>query len=323
MGTDAARWQGKRVLVAGGTGFLGGHFARRLRQLGAEVTSCSRGEGVDLRDPLAAREAISRARPTVVINCAANQGGVAYQEECPGTILYDNTLIQLHTLDALRQVDPTIRYVNIIPACAYPAEPRDGAYRESELEAGPMHPSADNYGVTKRLAVLQARHYARQYGVASTCVVLANTYGPHDHFGPTRSHVLAALLERFREAHHTGAPEVVVWGRGLAERDLLYVDDAIEGTLRVVEQCPDAGLLNIGTGRGVSVREIAETVSGVVGYTGRITFDATRPEGPLRKILDIERLRQLLGWTPPTPLAEGVRHTLEWLETAQSEEAAA
>jgi GDP-L-fucose synthase len=186
-----------------------------------------------------------------------------------------------------------------------------------------MHPSADNYGITKRLAVLQARHYARQYGVRTSSVVLANTYGPRDHFGPTRSHVLAALLQRVRQARDTAAPEVVVWGRGIAERDLLYVDDAIQGTLLVVEHCPDVGLMNIATGRGVSVREIAETVVQAVGYRGRVTFDASRPEGPLRKIFAVDRLRQTLGWSPPTQLAEGVRRTLAWLERGQNQEVAA
>ena len=291
--------------------------------MGAEALSCSRGEGVDLRIPEQAVQAVADARPHVVINCAANQGGVAYQEECPGTILYDNALIQLHTLEAVRRVDPEIRYVNIIPACAYPGEPRDVAYQEDEFEAGPMHLSADNYGITKRLGVMQARHYARQYGVATSCVVLANTYGPHDHFGPNRSHVLAALLQRFRLARDTSTDEVVVWGRGIAERDLLYVDDAIRGVLHLVERSPDAGLVNIGTGRGVSVREIAETIARTVNYRGRIVFDSTRPEGPLRKTLDISRLRTLIGWSPPTALADGVRQTLEWLERTPVQEVAA
>lgn len=321
---EPAYWRDKRILVAGGTGFLGSHFVEHLQALGAVALSCSRGEGTDLRDPAAALRAVAEARPQVVINCAANQGGVAYQQECPGTILYDNALIQLHLLEAVRRVSPVPRYVNIIPACAYPAEPREhGAYTEDEFEAGPMHASADNYGITKRLAVLQARHFARQYGVASSLVLLANTYGPRDHFGPTRAHVLAALLERFRDAQASGIGEVTVWGRGLAERDLLYVEDAVAGALMVVERCPDAGLVNIGTGRGNSVREIAETIARVVGYRGQIMYDATRPEGPLRKTLDTSKLQRLLGWTPPTALDEGVRRTLAWLESAQAQEVAA
>jgi len=316
---DATYWRAKRVLVAGGTGFLGGHFVERLSTLGALVFSCSRREGVDLRDPGAALHGVNAVRPEVVINCAANQGGVAYQKECPATILYDNALIQLHLLEAVRRLDAAVRYVNIIPACAYPAEPNGSAYKEEEFECGPMHPSADNYGITKRLAVVQARHYASQYGITTSSVVLSNTYGPRDHFGSARSHVLAALVERFRTARDVAADEVFVWGRGVAERDLLYVDDAIQGTLLVVERSPQAGLVNIGTGRGVSVREIAETVARVVGYRGRTVFDMSRPEGPLRKTLDVSRLRHILGWAPSINLAEGTRRTLAWLETAETQ----
>jgi GDP-L-fucose synthase len=299
--------------VAGGTGFLGRRIADHLSDLQAEVTSCSRSQGWDLRDPDQANRFFTSHRPDVVFNCAANQGGVEYQRLCPGTILYDNALIQINTLEACR-VSGVERYVNLVPACAYPAEPRDGCYREEELEAGAMHESADNYGATKRLAVMQAKHYARQFGFRVTSVALANTYGPGDHFSPDRSHVLAALLRKFFEARRDGAPEVTVWGRGIAERDLLYVDDAVCGVLLIVERCPDAGLINVGTGRGTSVREIAETVGNVVGYRGHIRFDASRPEGPLKKTLDITKLQATLGWTPSTSLALGVRQTLTWLD---------
>src|SRR5205807_9877304 len=133
--------------------------------------------------------------------------------------------------------------------------------------------SADNYGITKRLAQMQAKHYARQFGFHVTAVALANTYGPGDHFSVNRSHVLAALLRKFFEAKRDDAAQVTVWGRGIAQRDLLHVDDAVSGTLLIVERCPDAGLINIGGGRGSSVREIAETVREVVGYGGRVLFD--------------------------------------------------
>jgi GDP-L-fucose synthase len=317
--SSSSYWRGRRVVVAGGTGFLGRRIAQRLLGLHANVISCSRSEGCDLRDPEQAKRFFGVHQPQVVFNCAANQGGVEYQRLCPGTILYDNALIQLNTMEACRSAG-VAHYVNLIPACAYPAAPQDGLYREDELEAGAMHESADNYGATKRLALMQAKHYARQFGFRVTSVALANTYGPGDHFDPQRSHVLAALLRKFFEARRDNAEDVTVWGRGVAERDLLYVDDAVTGTLLIVEHCPDIGLVNIGSGRGHTVREIAETVRDVVGYRGRIRFDVARPEGPLKKTLDIAKLRANLNWTPPMPLTQGIGETLIWLE-AHSQEA--
>src|SRR5438105_2611739 len=318
VGVSSAYWRGRRVVVAGATGFLGQSMSHRLATLQANVVHCSRSAGCDLRDPDQANRFFTTHLPQVVFNCAANQGGVAYQRECPGTILYDNALIQLNTLEACRLAGVE-RYVNLIPACAYPAEPRAEGYREEDFEAGAMHESADNYGITKRLAVMQAKHYARQFGVRVTAVVLANTYGPGDHFSANRSHVLAALVRKFFEAKRDDAHEVTVWGRGIAQRDLLYVDDAVTGTLLVVDHCSDSGLINIGGGRGYSVREIAETVRDVVGYGGQVLFDASRPEGPLKKILDITKLQANLGWTPPMPLEQGVQATLDWLEAHSTE----
>jgi GDP-L-fucose synthase len=310
---SAAYWTGKQIVVTGGTGFLGSHLSARLRELGATVVSCSRGEGCDLRDAAQAQAFIQRHRPEMVFNCAAHQGGVAYQRIRPGTILHDNVLMGVNTMEAARLAGVQ-RYVNIIAACAYPGDPANGLLREDEIDAAPMHPSADNYGISKRLALLQAKHYEAQYGLPITSVAFANTYGPGDHFSPEQSHVLAALLRRFYEAERDGTPEVVVWGRGLAERDLLYVDDAITGLLLIVEHAPDAfDLVNVGSGTGHSVKHIANTLKEVTRYSGSIAFDHSKPEGPLKKTLDITRLQTLLGWTPPTSLTEGTRYTLAWL----------
>ena len=306
-------WSGQHVLITGGTGFLGQHFTRVLTGLGASVVSASRSNGCDLRDPRQAQATLCAARPGVVIHLAANQGGVAYQRTCPGTILHDNVLMAVNTMEAARLAGVK-RYVNLIAGCAYPGETPDGILREEDIDAGPLHPSADNYGISKRVALLQAKHYRAQFGMNVTSVVLANTYGPGDHFSTTRSHVVGALLRKFFEAVRTQAAEVVVWGRGVAERDLLYVDDAVVGTLLAVELEPETDLLNIATGIPVPVAEAARTIARVIGYRGEIVFDDSKPEGPLKKTLDTSRMKQLLGWEPHTPLENGLRKTLRWLD---------
>lgn len=312
-GPSAAFWRGRRVLVAGGTGFLGGGLVTHLHRLGAEVVPVSRGTGCDLRDPAQARRVFLEVRPHLAFNLAANQGGVAYQRQCPGAILHDNTLLVLNTLEAARLAGVE-RYVSPIAACAYPGVSPDGLFREADFDAGPMHPSADNYGISKRLAVLQAKHYRAQYGMHIACVVLSNTYGPGDHFSLDRSHVFAALLRKFADAVRWGQDTVEVWGRGVAERDLLYLDDAVTGLLLTAERAPNIDLLNVGTGRPTRIADVARTLKRVTGFAGEVVYDPSRPEGPLKKTLDISRLRATLGWEPSTALEEGARRTLTWLQ---------
>jgi GDP-L-fucose synthase len=306
-------FDGLRAVVAGGAGFLGARMAERLRLLGADVRVCSRASGCDLRDLGQARAAMADARPDIVFNFAAHQGGIAYQQVCPATMFFDNVQIVVNTMEAARLAGAR-QYVNVIAACAYPGDPRDGVLREDEFEAGPMHESADNYGMSKRVAVMQAKHYRRQYGLRTTSLVLANCYGPRDHFSRTQSHGLAALLRRFVEAKREGSPRVEVWGRGIAERDWLFADDAIDGMLRALDRCPDVDLLNIATGRGTSTRLLAETIRDVLGYEGDIVYDATKPEGPLKKTLDVAKMGSLLDWMPPTSLSCGIEKTRDWLE---------
>ncbi len=304
-------WRSRRVVVAGGTGFLGSAMVERLRVLGAEVVSCSRREGVDLRDRAQAESFLLAQRPDAVFNFAANQGGVEYQRLCPAEILHDNALIQVHTMEAARLAGVR-RYVNILAGCIYPGDPERGLLRESEIFDGPLHESADNYGMTKRLAFMQAKHYSRQYGFPVTSVILANSYGPGDHFEPDRSHALSALLRRFFEAKRDGASSVEVWGSGRAQRDWIFRDDAIAGVLLAAERWTGEHALNIATGRGVTTRELAEAIRDAVGYGGDIVYNAEKPEGPLRKVLDTTEMERRLGWTPPTSLRDGVARTLAW-----------
>src|SRR5580700_2493742 len=224
-------WKKRRVVICGGQGFLGGHVMRRHVDLRSDAISCSRRAGTDLRDLDQGIGFFRMHEPEVVINCAANQGGIAYQKLYPGSIYYDNLLMGANTMEAARLAGVK-KYVNIIAGCAYPGEPRDGVLREEEFEAGPMHPTVENYGATKRAAVLQAKYYRRQYGFDAISLILVNLYGPSEHFHPDRSHALAALIRKFYEAKRDRAPEVVLWGTGRAVREWMYVTDAADGIVR-------------------------------------------------------------------------------------------
>jgi GDP-L-fucose synthase len=312
-------WKKRRVVICGGQGFLGGQVMRRLVDLRSDAISCSRRAGTDLRDLDQGIGFFRMHEPEVVINCAANQGGIAYQKLYPGSIYYDNLLMGANTMEAAR-LTGVKKYVNIIAGCAYPGEPRDGVLREEEFEAGPMHPTVENYGATKRAAVLQAKYYRRQYGFDAISLILVNLYGPSEHFHPDRSHALAALIRKFYEAKRDRAPEVVLWGTGRAVREWMYVNDAADGIVRASERYAEAEPLNLAVGHGQTIAELANIIKAIVRYEGRIVYDSTMPDGALQKVGDTTRMRAMLDWEPQVPILEGIKRTLDWF-AAHYEEA--
>lgn len=313
-------WQGRKVVVTGGEGFLGSAVMSQLIQQGAQAVSCSRRSGCDLRSLEHALEFFEEHEPEIIFNCASNQGGIAYQKLSPGVIIYDNLLMSANTMEAARR-SGVQKYVNIIAGCAYPGDPRDGILRESEFEAGPMHATVDNYGMTKRAAVMQARCYREQYQFQALSLVLINLYGPGEHFHPDRSHALAALIRKFSEAKLNDDPEVSVWGSGRATREWLFVDDAAAGIIRAAEMYSSAEPLNIAVGKGYSIAELAAMIKEIVGYRGKIVYDTSKPDGALRKIGDISNMRYVLEWEPQMPICDGIQRTLNWY-LAQINEAA-
>ena len=313
MAQDGGFWPDRTVVVTGGRGFLGSQITEQLRALGANAVPAGRRDGHDLRDLDQALALFSEHQPDVVINCASNQGGIAYQQAYPGLLYYDNLLMGAHTMEASR-LTGVGKYVNIVAGCAYPGEPADGILRENEFESGPMHSTVENYGMTKRAAVIQAKCYRRQYGFDATSIILINLYGPGEHFHLDRSHALAALLRKFYEANRQEAPEVELWGTGRAVREWLYVSDAAEGIIRAAELYSDVEPLNVAVGKGYTIADLAAIIQEIVGYTGRVTYDPTKPDGALQKTGDISKMKAVLNWEPATPIHEGIRRTLDWFE---------
>ena len=182
-----------------------------------------------------------------------------------------------------------------------------------------MHPTVDNYGATKRAAVMQAKCLRRQYGFQVISVILINLYGPGEHFHPDRSHALAALIRKFYEAKETGAPSVTLWGTGQAIREWLYVDDAAAGILRAAECYSDVDPLNIAVGQGYTISELAQMIKDIVGFQGKIVYDMTKPDGALRKVGDTSKMRAALDWQPSTDIRAGIRSTLDWFSANYEE----
>ena len=300
----------KKVLLTGGSGFLGRHVAEAARQRGCEVFAPSRRQ-LDLESADAASacmDELLKAHSTVdvIVHAAAYCGGIAINQAEPAAMLCKNCRMGLNVFELARRYHvPKVLAVG--SACAYPGSGQ-GDLREESFRDGPPHESVEAYGFAKRLLLAAQRAYHAQHGIESNHLVLASLFGPHDAFDEYRSHVVAAMIRKFT----AGADKVVLWGDGSAVREFLYVEDAAEAIVRAIDLDHDLVPLNVGTGVGTSTRALAELIAKLTGFAGRIEWDATRPAGTSRKVLDVTRMRQRLGWSPQWPLERRLAETIEW-----------
>ncbi len=301
--------QGKAVTVTGGGGFLGTHLVARFRRAGADV-SAPRSTDYDLTRPEDTRSAFERFRPAVVVHAAAAVGGIGYNRLYPADIFRNNLLMSCNVLEACRR-HGVEKVVIIGSACAYPGDVT-GTLNEADFLAGPMHASVECYGFSKRALYLGARAYGEQYGLQSIFLVLTNLYGPHDKFEPEESHVVAALVRKFVEAADRGDPAVECWGTGAPIREFLYAPDCAEAVVRAAERYDAPEPLNVGTGIGTSIKELAEMLARITGFEGEVKWDASKPDGAMKKVLDVSRMKEALDWVPTTGLQDGLRATVEW-----------
>ena len=298
-----------KVAVAGGFGFLGSNIVRELRKKGYEPLPFSRRTGVDIRSSNLINEFLSQKRPEAVINCAAHVGGIAYNALAPIDVYEDNLLIGFNLVRAC-YLNGVRKLVNIMPNCTYPGVAE--VYREDEWWRGEMHETVLTYGMPRKAVWVQCWAYKKKYGFNSIHIVLPNLYGPGDHFDPIRSHALGALIKKIVEAKVRNSPTVEIWGTGNPVREWGYVEDAAEGIVIAMERYNDVDILNLGEGKGYTIRETAKMIGEAVGWDGEFVLDPTYPDGALRKILDVNKMQELLGWEPKTRIREGIRKTVEW-----------
>ncbi len=300
----------KKIVVLGGSGFLGANVVAALQKRGHDVEACSRRTGIDARDERSLSAYFHQVKPAIVINCAAHVGGIAYNAQCPVSIFEDNLLLG-YTIVRAAFRSGVNKLVNIMPNCTYPGEM--DLYAEERWWDGPMHPTVLTYGMPRKAAWVQAWAYQQEYGFNSIHLVLPNLFGPRDHFDITRSHALGALIRKVTDAKIGGKNTVEIWGTGRPVREWMYVEDAAEGIVRATEAYNNIEILNLGCGRGISIRDLAEMVRQEAGWSGSFQYDTSRPDGALCKIIDVTRMRIVLDdWTPPTPFREGIAKTIEW-----------
>jgi GDP-L-fucose synthase len=303
------------ILLTGGRGFFGRRIGEALSARGFPVVAPSRAE-LDLLDRASCVRALARIRPDMIVHSAAYYGGLGICVAEPVRIFRDNVLMFVHLIDAAAEAKVG-RFMSIGSACAYPGDVA-GDMREDEFWAGALHPSVEPYGFVKKVHQVGIHAYGKQAGMGGQLPIITNLYGEHDVFGEYRSHVVAALIKKFADATRAHADEVVCWGTGAPVREFLYVGDAAEAVARLAET-DHAEPINIGTGVGTTIRELAGEIARLCGFQGRIVWDASKPDGVMRKVLDVSRMKQVLGWQPPTSLSAGLERTIRWYLANQDE----
>lgn len=295
--------RGKRVYVAGHTGLAGSAILRRLASEGCELLTVGH-ETLDLTKQEPTENWVMQARPDAIFLAAARVGGIYANDTAPVDFLADNLAIALNVMRAA--IAAKVKKLMFLgSSCVFP---RDAPQPMTEdlLLTGSLEPTNEWYAVAKIAGIKLAQAYRRQFDADFVSVMPTNLYGPGDNYHPDNSHVPAALIRRFHEAKVKGAEEVVVWGTGKPKREFMAADDLGDACVFVMKHYSNEGFLNIGTGQEISIKEFAQTVAEIVGYPGKLIFDANRPDGPLRKRLDISKLTAL-GWTAKTPLREGMK----------------
>jgi len=298
-----------RIYVAGHRGLVGSAILRRLQAAGYRRVIVRSRQELDLTDQTAVDRFFAAERPEYVFLAAARVGGILANSTRPAEFIRDNLMIQTNVIDAAYR-HGVRKLLFLGSSCLYPRlAPQP--MKEEYLLGGPLEPTNDAYAVAKIAGIKMCQAYRTQFGFAAICPMPTNLYGPGDDFDLNNAHVLPALLRKFHEARTSGAPEVVVWGSGTPRREFMHVDDLADACLFLMEVYDSPEIINVGVGTDVTIAELAELIRQIVGYSGRIVFDPSKPDGMPRKLLDVSRLRAL-GWRPRIPLEEGIRQTYRW-----------
>ncbi len=297
------------LFIAGHNGMVGGALVRRFqREPGVTLLLRSRRDGLDLTNQASVDAFYAAEKPDVVIVAAAKVGGIYANNTYPAEFLFENLAIAANTIHGAYRAGVK-RLLFLGSSCIYP-KLAPQPMPEDCLLTSALEPTNEAYAIAKIAGLKLAQYYRKQYGVLYHSAMPTNLYGPGDNYHPQNSHVLPALIRRFHEARLAGAPEVVAWGTGKPMREFLHVDDLADACAFLLQQANPPDWVNVGTGTDVTIRELTETVAAVTGYPGKIVWDATKPDGTPRKLMDVSRLRTL-GWSAKIALRDGVARTYQ------------
>ncbi len=315
-------WEGKRLIVTGGAGFLGSFVTEQLRQRGAQDIFIPRIENYNLveRSGIDAMyaDALQGVKPqdVVIIHLAANVGGIGANREHPADFFYDNLMMGAQLMhEAYR--NGVGKFVAIGTVCAYPKF-TPVPFKEVDLWNGYPEETNAPYGLAKKMMLVQAQAYRAQYGFNAIFLLPVNLYGPRDNFNLQTSHVIPALIRKALEARDRGDKELQVWGDGSPTREFLYVEDAAAGIIAAAEKYNGSEPVNLGSGYEISIKDLAEMIVKLTGFPGKLVWQTDKPNGQPRRGLDVSRAREYFGWQATVPFEEGIRRTIEWYQTQRS-----
>ncbi len=301
---------GKRVLVTGGAGFLGGPVCRLLRERGVGDVVVPRRVEYDLTDALAVARLFEDARPDVVLHLAAEVGGIGANRDNPGRFFYANMAMGLHMVEEARHRDVE-KLVQVGTVCSYPKF-TPVPFSETSLWDGYPEETNAPYGIAKKALLVMLAAYREQYGFPGIFLMPTNLYGPRDNFDPRSSHVIPALIRKCEEARLSGEENITCWGTGSASREFLYVEDCAEAIVLATERYDSPEPVNIGVGKEIAIRDLVGLVAQATGFDGEIRWDTTKPDGQPRRVLDTSRAAQEIGFHASTSFEDGLRTTVDW-----------
>lgn len=316
MNTIKSVLANKRICVTGGGGFLGRRVVAALKERGCENIFAVRRRDYDLVRGEDVARLYRDADPQVVIHLAAVVGGIGANRDNPGRFFYENLMMGAQLIEEARrhQVE---KLTLIGTICAYPKY-TPVPFKEDDLWSGYPEETNAPYGIAKKALLVQAQAYRDQYGMNAIYLLPVNLYGPNDNFDLHSSHVIPALIRKCVEAVESGARAIELWGTGQPTREFLYVDDAAEGIVLATERYDGREPINLGSGREISIRDLAQLIAQETGFTGEIVWDATKPDGQPRRALDITRALELFGFRARTEFIEGLRRTIEWYRATRA-----
>ncbi len=310
-------WEGKRVTVTGGAGFLGSFVVAELQKRGAIDIFVPRSKDYDLVKHADVVRLVEDARPDVIIHLAAHVGGIGANRLHPAEFFYDNLMMGVQLMHEAwkRGVE---KFVAIGTVCAYPKF-TPVPFKEDDLWNGYPEETNAPYGLAKKMLLVQAQAYRQQYGFNAIYLLPVNLYGPRDNFDLETSHVIPALIRKMIEAQERGEKHVVLWGDGSPTREFLYVEDAAEGIVQAAEKYNGPEPVNLGSGQEISIKDLAETIADLTDFQGEIVWDTTKPNGQPRRALDVSRAKKYFGWEAKTSFPEGLRRTVAWFREHRHE----
>ncbi|MDP2167669.1 MAG: GDP-L-fucose synthase [Thermodesulfovibrionales bacterium] len=306
-------WENKRALVTGGAGFLGHFVTERLKAEGCRHIFAPRSKDYNLVRMEDVKRVYRDTKPDMVIHLAARVGGIGANRENPGSFFYDNLMMGVQLIEEGRLFGVG-KFVAIGTICAYPKF-TPVPFKEEDLWNGYPEETNAPYGLAKKMLLVQAQAYRQQYGFNAIYLLPVNLYGPGDNFDPMSSHVIPALIKKCVDAIESGQREIAVWGTGIPTREFLYVEDAAEGIVLAAERYDKPDPVNLGAGFEISIKDLAALIARLTGFEGNIVWDASKPDGQPRRMLDTERAEKEFGFKAKTSFEEGLRKTIKWYKS--------